>query len=753
MPTPNRDSLSEGYTHAVLAWLLLMEPFRLHENLVKLRMNGRAKLDHSLFDLSPEAGTRRALTVRLLNLLIMAPPLLTIAVGVLVELAGESFSWDIAIAAVGFGVGFGLLISIGFDLPTGVSWGILLSLASGILFGVEAIRVFLGDANLATIIGGVVLGIAFEISSVTAHGSRMGLFHTSVWCFLGGALFLLGFDVARALLFILLSVALRLRLPLFLVESTVTLLLVLLPSVMKIRYSSMIAFLPFRYHEMIYFPLPGLRAFLLRLTAENGPVGDHLIEVAASRIAQRRSAHLVVIELQARSLESAAAERLYDEVAGGEIPRMIQYPLPENDILSYFSVAANELRAASRSRNHQHRRRVIERAAEALTEAELRASRLRWPRSELKRFLITVATWREHALERERRELARDEILHPQVPRVFKPGPVLGPENRTLFKGRQDLIALIDHDLAGAHRAAIFLFGQRRMGKSSLLNMLPAQLGRGTLVGILNFQGLSGVEFRSQPHRWIGREIRNLWPHAEPSPDSPAWRETLDWMSEIDRSLRREDRRMLIALDEVERLEDGIRQGWANTDLLDLVRAAGDTLEAIRFLLASARSLRRLGPHWVDRLINVLPRELQPLGQEHARDLMCNPVPDFPDIYPEGGVDLIFKETCGHPFLIQLVCDFLCIILNDKGEIRASAEDLERAVGRSVKSAAVFQDLWNDRTGNEREVLQDLASQKKVGRGAFPVCRALKQEGYVAGEPGSFRVAIPMFSKWIDRNG
>jgi hypothetical protein len=78
--------------------------------------------------------------------------------------------------------------------------------------------------------------------------------------------------------------------------------------------------------------------------------------------------------------------------------------------------------------------------------------------------------------------LAEEMREHPQVPTPFVAGPVLTADKPSVFKGRKDLVSFIDHDLTGDRRGPLWLCGQRRMGKSSLLEMLPVQLGAGTEV-------------------------------------------------------------------------------------------------------------------------------------------------------------------------------------------------------------------------------------------------------------------------------
>ena len=89
-------------------------------------------------------------------------------------------------------------------------------------------------------------------------------------------------------------------------------------------------------------------------------------------------------------------------------------------------------------------------------------------------------------------------------------------------------------------------------------------------------------------------------------------------------------------------------------------RAAGDALHNIRFLLLTAYPLHRLGPHWTDRLVSATSRAISYLDEDDARELLAHPIPEFPDIYPEGGIDVILAQTGRHPYLLQMAGDDLC---------------------------------------------------------------------------------------------
>ena len=292
------------------------------------------------------------------------------------------------------------------------------------------------------------------------------------------------------------------------------------------------------------------------------------------------------------------------------------------------------------------------------------------------------------------------------------------------------------------------------MGKSSLIHMLPVQLGTGTVVAAVDFQRLSGSPQRAHAHRWIAEEVAGACPEAPRPPEAgDAWGETLAWLGDVDAALAADGRRLLVAVDEVERLEDGIRAGWAAPDLLDFLRAAGDALHRVRFLLASAYRPRGLGAHWSDRLISLRIRELRRLGRGDAEDLVRRPVRDFPDIYPEDGVERILRLTAGHPYLTQLVCDRLCRHLNAEGRLVATDEDVERAIDDAFLETTLFGELWDKRTEAERRVLEALAAGDDPPTADRPAVRDLEREDYVEQRDGRPVVAVPMFADWIADRG
>ncbi|MDX1999178.1 MAG: hypothetical protein SF066_15785 [Thermoanaerobaculia bacterium] len=505
--------------------------------------------------------------------------------------------------------------------------------------------------------------------------------------------------------------------------------------------------LPYRHHDLLYFSLPGLRSFLVDLADEDPVIARERIAEASASIGQKRPAREALAELTARDFERAARNRRFDAITSGQLPFT---PAPKTEgvsgpILAVLTASA-DLLASQASLSHSRKRKSLEAAEERLVreqQALTRSPRLTFEERRLQR---TLAVWRQVIAE-ERVELERNAAAQPQVPTPFIAGPILSTRDRQLFRGRRDLVELIDHDLGDDRRGVLLLFGQRRMGKSSLLNLLPTQLGARVVVVSSNFQRLSGEDDRSRPDlvviSAIAKSLRQ--PHGS---RSDGWSGSLAWLENLDRVLERDSRRLLVTIDEVEKLETGRREGWVGLDFLDFLRAAGDQLIATRFLLSSAYRPSRLGHDWSDRLISALPRELGPLDPDSARSLLMEPEPGFPDIYPPGGVDRILERTGRHPFLLQLVGDKLCFHLNSVGRLKAAEEDLDWAFEAARSTASeVFDELWTQRTPEEQSLLRDTVREGKARKDCETPRRELERDGFLTSDG---RIAFPLFGEWVD---
>lgn len=547
------------------------------------------------------------------------------------------------------------------------------------------------------------------------------------------------------------SAAVLTHFPLWPLEVSVTLLLAWRMRRRPEAAARLAAWLPLRHDDLIYLPLPGLRACLVQVAEADPALGQELIALAAASPGQRRVARRALIELQARELERVARDRSFARAAELTAPFLPQAPELEGDStntpLRPFRAAARDLVAGGT--NHRQRQLALERARRSLESLHATTVVTEAPAPLARRLLPTTTLWLDVIRDQET-QLAREIAERPQVPSAFVAGPPLTPEraeDRALFRSRADIIRLIAHDLAPDRRGVLLVVGQRRMGKTSLCNWLPEYLGTGTTVIGSNFQPLSGDPHRAAPHRRVLGDISRALGGAVPAPPaSDRWGDGLGWLEALDRTLT--DRKLLVVIDEIERVEDGIRAGWCSPDFLDFLRAAGDALRNIRFLLLTAYPLHRLGPHWTDRLVSVTGRTLTYLDEPDARELLTRPIPEFPDIYPAGGVDLILARTGRHPYLLQKVGDDLCRLLNARERRAATPDDLTEVFDGILSDAQLFDELWRSRTDDERATLRRLARSGDPGA-PDPAALQLVREGYLERHGDQVDFAVPLFRDWI----
>jgi hypothetical protein len=733
-----------------LTWLLFMQPIQLH----RLFTAWGFERDPSLLELWPRIKARdpvvRALLVRWALLLVLVMPTVTVLAVGLLMLVGFPVDWYAVARGVVSGVAFGVVSGVARGVAAGVASGVAFGVAAGVTLGVVAGVAFgvVSGVTLGVALG-VALGVTAGVTLGVAAGVTLGVTLGVVAGVLAGVVGGVAFGVAAGVVSCVAYVVARFRVPLWPLEALASFALSWCARLAPERAVRLSRWLPFRLHDLIYLPLPGLRLFLLQLAELDPTLTQTLIAEAAASVGQKGVAQRTLLELEASALERAARDRRFDPIADLDVPF-----LPSADALDaaspvrFFQRAARDLGAGGD--NHRQRRLALERARKALDDLITTTATSPRPGPLARRLVLTARLWLDIVRDEERK-LAAAEAKGPQVPLAFVAGVPLSPDlpsAHSLFKGRTDLARLIDHDLDPDRRGVLVVVGQRRMGKSSFRNWLPRLLGTGTDVRVANFQHLSGHPHCAAPHRWLVELVAEALPSAPPPPDGPHWTEALAWLRARDAAL--EGRRVLVVVDEVERVQEGVARGELSTEFLDFLRAAGDELCRIRFLLLTAYSLPRLGRHWVDRLISATVRGLSYLDPASAEELVRRPIPHFPDIiYPEGGVARILRETHGHPYLVQKIGDELCKHLNAHGGLRPATDDELTDVLDQVAGENLFDELWGQhQTPEEQRALHRLACASGPLE-ADPVMRGLAREGYVEmrGEMGT--LAVPLFGAWI----
>ena len=145
------------------------------------------------------------------------------------------------------------------------------------------------------------------------------------------------------------------------------------------------------------------------------------------------------------------------------------------------------------------------------------------------------------------------------------------------------------------------------------------------------------------------------------------------------------------------------------TALLDWFRNIIQNYYRVVLLLSGVHSLSEMGSetgiNWAGYFVNVQTLRVSFLQEAEARQLITQPVPEYPseEIFGVGVVECIIEQTGGHPFLVQAVCSALIDNLNAERREQAEVADVKTAVEQVLGNwwDTYFRDLW-ERTDEEQ---------------------------------------------------
>ncbi len=395
-----------------------------------------------------------------------------------------------------------------------------------------------------------------------------------------------------------------------------------------------------------------------------------------------------------------------------------------------------------------------------------------------------VDTWLEAVKhEQERQDIAPEEIG--QIDNPYIPGPALQLRN-SLFVGRHDLVQQLEKNLRkDSHRPTFFLTGERRMGKSSTLNQLPHLLGARFLSITFDLQqprlfsnvaaflsAISKDVYQAMDSR--GMKVKKLEYTAlkEVGRENEAnpYRLFDDWLSDVEYILEQEERLLLLAFDEFEKLQEAEQRGYLSTSLLlDWFRSAIQNYNHLAFIFSGVRTLGDMGASWANYFVSVQTLKVSFLHPSEARRLITKPVPTYPSeqLFGDGVVDEIIRVTGCHPFLVQAVCSDLIDHLNTLQASRAELSDVAEAVQNVLDQwwDTYFRDLWERTSQEEQMILLVLREMRqsdiqqiiaKSNQDEKAVRRTLnlllKRDIVLTDDSVNYRIAAPIFEEWVKRS-
>jgi len=373
-----------------------------------------------------------------------------------------------------------------------------------------------------------------------------------------------------------------------------------------------------------------------------------------------------------------------------------------------------------------------------------------------------------------------------------------------MFFGRDGIMDQIRRHLGGEHANVILLEGNRRTGKTSILRQLEKEDALPGWVPVYcSFQDLDSMA-TPEVFRLLAKQTG--WSLADAGietwiPDAPPRESGRPFKLALVAALRgafsgghpyetlalylstaieaAKPRRVLLMLDEFDKLQEGIDGGITSPQVPENIRHLLQHQPGLGAILTGSRRLKRLREEYWSALFGFGHRiGVSELPEEEARRLVIEPVARRIRYLPQAR-DWLVKLCARHPFLIQSLCSRVFDQAAAGSERIITGDLVDRAATEMVRDNEHFRTLW-DYAGSERRRLilalsdrmedapdafnRDLISTKfeeyrvPVGDDKALVdditeLRELElleiDESY---RGGTYRLAIPLMAEWLRMN-
>ena len=402
---------------------------------------------------------------------------------------------------------------------------------------------------------------------------------------------------------------------------------------LRARRGSLDAFLllrnsPVYWDEMIFYRLPYLASWLVRLVEQDRERGlREMLFVASERPFQQGAARNALLTVALRDLERI--DTLTKLPGAGESLDFVPRESP------YVPRGLREVRdrlktIAAHAAEYQERATLAART-KSLDELQATLTALRSMLMLVGRpvglWLAPLAARWSRLVEQERSNL--DSRHAGTIRNPFVVGNPLRVAEQDVFKGRREVVAAIeDHFLNNDRGQPMLLYGDRRIGKSSVLLNLPRLMSSEFVPVFIDLQdarlGESDGRFCHRLAAAIAEALRSQEGIDVKAPEpeeflSHPFSALGDALNQAELLARQRNKRILVAFDEYEQLEKRLQKNTLTEEILNQIRHVIQHRAGIAVLLSGSHRFDDLSVvNWADYLINTKVVKLGFLAEEEA---------------------------------------------------------------------------------------------------------------------------------------
>jgi HAMP domain-containing protein len=278
----------------------------------------------------------------------------------------------------------------------------------------------------------------------------------------------------------------------------------------------------------------------------------------------------------------------------------------------------------------------------------------------------------------------RERVAFNRIPNPYIVGnPLQGPG---MFFGREEDLAWVGKQIESKGNKLIGLFGQRRIGKTSLLQqILHRRATNNSIPFFVDVQAMvPRVKNDSDFYHVLTSDVLEQLPKMLPQVGTPfimADRFTPDNFCGLLQFLNKAapSKTPVILLDELENIEDKLAKGVLSTDILCFLGGLLDGQLNISFVATGSSQAIMIAQRWAAIGPKIISRKIGLLSHNEALKLVTEPLMGyvvFDPIVPER----VLRLTGGHPFYTQVMCQLLVDQLNYKQESIAGLPQLNETI-------------------------------------------------------------------------
>jgi hypothetical protein len=370
-------------------------------------------------------------------------------------------------------------------------------------------------------------------------------------------------------------------------------------------------------------------------------------------------------------------------------------------------------------------------------------------------------------------QAARQQNPHEQV---FRAGDPVD-RRREAFVRRELVLGDLDRQLSLATGCpGLVLYGRRRMGKTTLLRNLVGLVPDSLVPVAVSLQDPRAASSLSAFITYVAEQVSSASRSTATGDGRPAnLEEFFQLLDRANAALDTDGRRLLLALDEFEVLDEKLRRSQAEggfpLELLATLRESIQSHRRIIWVFAGSHEITELTADWTSYLVSARTVEIPLFTPEETRLLLTDPLLHSPlwggrederprlapEFWGEKGIERIHAEAGGWPHLVQLLAEKALDRVNEEGRDAADAVLFERAIGEAVVAGhnVLHQLLLGEcRTEGEREYLEGFRRRDVQ---ALPddeaVLRTLRRRLLVVEDGGRLRLRVPLMQRWLRERG